>query len=111
MAAILPARSLTWTGCFSAAGARSPVSIAKSAAPLVSPTNRIPSGPNANGPADFRSGVPFFRLAVGSAAAAIAALRPIPASITAAARIAILVMGDTPSLWNPSTPNVARHHP
>src|SRR5438445_6499613 len=44
--------------------------MAKIAAACGSPTNRIPSGPNANGPANCRSGVPFFRLADRSAACA-----------------------------------------
>src|SRR6516165_4639663 len=70
--------------------------MAKSAAPLVSPTNRMPSGPKASGPADFRSGFPCLRLAVGSAAAAIAALKPIPASAPHATRIAVLVIGGPP---------------
>ena len=62
------------------------MSIANSAAPLVSPTNRIPSGPNASGPADFRSGVPFLRLAVGSAPRANAAVKHTPASAIATMR-------------------------
>ena len=53
---------------------RSPVSMAKSAAPCVSPTKRMPSGPNVNGPADLRSGVPFLRLAAPGRRPAAAAL-------------------------------------
>ncbi len=105
MPAILPARSLTWTECFSDAVARSPVSMANSAAPFVSPTNRMPSGPNVNGPADLRSGFPCLRLAVGSAATAIAAVNAIPASAMTAPRIPILDIAGSPSLLNLSIPN------
>ena len=45
---------------------RSPVSTAKRAAPWVSPMKRIPPGPNASGPADLRSGLPFCRPALRS---------------------------------------------
>ena len=78
---------------FAGLAAFSPVSIANSAAPCVSPTNRMPSGPNASGPADFRSGFPCLRLAEGSAAIAMAAVNEIPASAMAATRIPILVIG------------------
>lgn len=39
----------------------SPVPSAKTVAPLASPTNKIPSGPNASEPADLSSGVPSFK--------------------------------------------------
>ena len=106
MPAILPARSLTcdWP-LLGRRAARSPVSMANSAAPFVSPTNRMPSGPNVNGPADLRSGFPCLRLAVGSAATAIAAVNAIPASAKTAPRIPILDIAGSPSLLNRSIPN------
>ena len=46
----------------------SPVPTAKIVADVLSPMNRMPSGPKANCAADFSSGVPFLRLSVNSAA-------------------------------------------
>ena len=65
--AIFPETSLTATGAFSADSVLSPVSIAKSAAPAVSPTNKMPSGPKASFAADFRSGLPSFSSPLSSA--------------------------------------------
>src|SRR5262245_60279053 len=76
--------------------------MAKSAAPLVSPTNKIPSGPKVNGPADFRSGLPFLRLAVGSAPRAMAAVRNPAITVIAAMPIPRLDIAGSPSLLNPS---------
>src|SRR5262245_25062604 len=75
--------------------------MANSAAPCVSPTKRMPSGPKANGPADFRSGFPCLRLAVGSAPGAIAAVKHTPASAMAATRIPILGIFGSPLLLDP----------
>jgi hypothetical protein len=44
------------------------VAIAVMAAPLVSATRRIPSGPNASGPMDLNSGLPSFMPSVQLAA-------------------------------------------
>ncbi len=46
--------------------------MAKTVAPAVSPTSRMPCGAKVAGPADFNSGVPFFMPAVKSAAPAAA---------------------------------------
>src|SRR5262249_58075490 len=92
-------------------GAASPVPMANSGAPWVSPTKRMPSGPTVRGPADFRSGFPCLRLAVGSAPSAIAAVREIPASTIAVTRIPNLDIGGSPSLWNPSTPDETERLP
>src|SRR5213594_48973 len=48
--------------------------MAKRAEPWVSPTKRIPSGPNPSGPADLIWGLPCFKLAVGSPAPAETAI-------------------------------------
>ena len=64
-------RPLAWVTASS-----SPESMAKMAAPLGSLRNRIPSGPKAMGPMDWRSGVPAFMLALKSPAVAEHANRP-----------------------------------
>src|SRR6185437_8823358 len=52
---------------FEGAGLRSPVSIATTLAPTESPTNKMPSGPKASGPADVNGTFPEDRVASGLA--------------------------------------------
>src|SRR5271154_3303614 len=68
-AAILPSIPCTFTEPDEAA-LESPVSIATICAPSESPTNRIPSGPKASGPADLTSAFPMVMPVVAGAATA-----------------------------------------
>src|SRR3954463_10044979 len=72
--------------------------MAKRAEPWVSPTKRIPSGPNPSGPADLIWGLPCFRLAVGSPAPAETAIMIAPAIASAAARVQFLGILSSPWL-------------
>src|SRR5579872_3969040 len=49
------------------AGVWSPVSSATTAAPMESATNKMPSGPKASGPADWRLALPALSVATGLA--------------------------------------------
>src|SRR5678815_1598545 len=107
-AATLPSIPSTFTSFTSAlAGASTPM--AKIAPPCGSATNSTPGGPNAIGPADFRSGLPVsFKPA--------SAARPVAASAKAATDdpniVQNRVMSDSPTksleLGNPAAPAAQR---
>src|SRR6516225_8062364 len=88
-AATLPSIPFTLIGAGLASDLDEPVSIAKTDAPWGSPTKRIPSGPKASAPADFRSGLPFCNPLVTSAAWSTAALTAAVNSTVKDKRIAL----------------------
>src|SRR5580704_1775714 len=67
--AILASIPLTSRAAPEALAARSSVSMAKILADMESPTNRMPSGPKAKGPADLRSALPVVMGAANAKAA------------------------------------------
>src|SRR5579871_5414493 len=71
-AAILASIPLTSSDAPEALAVRSSVSMAKILADMESPTNRMPSGPKASGPADLRSALPVVMGAAIAEAAASA---------------------------------------
>src|SRR5262245_39410371 len=84
----------------SSAPTASRVSIANTAAPSGSPTNNIPFGPNASGPADFTSGVPTFiaRLAATTGAAVISTRQNVNQTLLFIAESPALEEGTGPTL-------------
>src|ERR1700732_3821937 len=88
-AATLASIPFTLIGAGLASALDEAVSIAKTDAPWGLPTKRIPSGPKASAPADFRSGLPFCNPLVTSAAWSSPALRAAVNSTVKDKRIAL----------------------